>query len=243
MAHRRCAQRRSRPRSHVRGTGRPRPRRLGRSSTSGGGGDDPPGRRSRLRASLTSRRLDLRSALASYLVARDLPAHSFTPGAEGHCAICGLYDDALAQDLNVLNFERFKWGGTRHDSIIYAAFDLQQFHRAPRLEPTAADRELGRTILTTLRELPPGVTAAQAVTHLRPLKGNKSERQVLLDILGICGVLDTTDHHGYSDGFVPWSRRTLPSRRFIDQAYPACWWTSAAGISTKAVESVLPILA
>jgi hypothetical protein len=194
-------------------------------------------------ASLTSHRLDLRSALASFLIVGGLPDHSFTAGPHGgQCAVCGLYDDPAATDLNVLSFERFKWGGVRHDSIIYVAFDLQQFRLAPRLEPTAEDRRLGRTILETLDDLPPGTTASQAAAQLRCVKGNKAEREVLLDILGICGVLDTDDHRGFAKAFVPWSARDLPPQRFVDRAYPACWWRAAAGVNADAVKSVLPTL-
>lgn len=101
--------------------------------------------------SLTSRRLDLRSALASYVVARGLPEHSFTArSGSQQCAICGLYAEAAAEDLNVLNFERFKWAGVRRDSIVYVAFDLQQFLRAPRPEVRTEDADLGRTILDVL---------------------------------------------------------------------------------------------
>lgn len=195
-------------------------------------------------ASLTTRRLDLRSVLASFLIARGLPDHTFTasPGSR-QCAVCGLYTEPFAQDLNVLNFERFKWGGVRRADIAYVAFDLQQFRLAPRLEPTADDRQLGHTILATLNELPPGITTAQAAAQIRCVKGNKAEREVLLDILGICGVLDTADHHGYAEEFVPWSARDLPSRRFVDGTYPACWWTADEGVNAAAVKSVLPTLA
>lgn len=64
-------------------------------------------------ASLSNRRLDLRSALGSLAVARRLPEHSFVPvRASVVCAVCGL-SGRDEQDLNVLNFERFKWGGVR----------------------------------------------------------------------------------------------------------------------------------
>ncbi len=194
-------------------------------------------------ASLTTRRLDLRSALASFLVARGLPDHGFTASSGSRqCAVCGLDEEPFAQDLNVLNFERFKWGGVRRGDVGYVAFDLQQFRLAPRLEPTAEDRRLGRTVLATLNDLPPGTTTAQTAAHLRGVKGNKAERAVLLDILGICGVLDTENHRGYAEQFVPWSARDLPSRRFVDSAYPACWWTADAGVNAAAVERVLPSL-
>lgn len=58
--------------------------------------------------------------------------------------------------MNVLNFERFKWGGVRRDDIAYIAFDLEQFARAPRLAPTRADIEVGQQLIDALRGLPPG---------------------------------------------------------------------------------------
>lgn len=194
-------------------------------------------------SSLTSRRLDLRSALASFLIARALPDHRFTAMSSGRmCAVCGLYSGSASEDLNVMNFERFKWGGVRRDDLRYVAFDLQQFVRAPRLDATPDDRKLGRAVLETLRGLPIETTVAQAPSHLRLIKGNKAERSVLMDILGICGILDTADHRGYAEAFVPFADRRLPPYRFVDSAYPACWWQAAAGINLRAVNEILPTL-
>jgi hypothetical protein len=65
-------------------------------------------------ASLSTRRLDLRSAMGSYAVARHLPAHEFvrskvfTFGGDT-CGICGESRKVEKKmDMNVLNFERFK---------------------------------------------------------------------------------------------------------------------------------------
>lgn len=195
-------------------------------------------------ASLTSRRLDLRSALPSYVLARALPEHRYTAmRGSGQCAVCGLYAQAEAQDLNVLSFERFKWGGVRRDNLTYVAFDLQQFRHAPRVKATVEDIALGRALLKTLGELPATTTAVEAVRHLKMLKGNKAEREVLMDILGICSILDTSEHHGYAYEFVPAVQRDLPPYHFVDRAYPACWWRAAAGINMDAVNEVLPRLA
>ena len=154
-------------------------------------------------ASLTSRRLDLRSALSSYMIARVLPDHDFQDSPGGECSICGLYEGADPEDLNVLNFERFKWGGVRRDDPTYVAFDLEQLLRAPRLPATDEDIALGRAILATLAGLPADVTAPQAAKHLTALPGNKSERDTVLDILGICSILQTARHPGYVNQFVP----------------------------------------
>jgi hypothetical protein len=196
-------------------------------------------------ASLSTRRLDLRSALGSYAVARFLTEHEYQerPG-HGRCAICGQPRRAAAeaQDLNVLSFERFKWGGVRTDHIEYIAFDLEQFARAPRVTPTEADVSLGQQLIDQLRQLPADTTAAQAPAHLKMIDGNKAERDIILGILGVCGILQTTSQPGYSRSFVPYCDRQLPARRFVDQHYPACWWTAADGVNTTALSIFLPKL-
>src|SRR5689334_14844744 len=69
-------------------------------------------------ASLSTRRLDWRSALGSYAVARHLPDHPHRGPASGrYCTTCGSSGGpkhAGPHDLSVLNFERLKWGGVRH---------------------------------------------------------------------------------------------------------------------------------
>jgi hypothetical protein len=73
--------------------------------------------------SLGSRDLALRSALGSFAVARSLPAHEFTRDrSSGACRDCGLYlrpTSEQAENPNVLNFERLKWGGVRHTKVSY----------------------------------------------------------------------------------------------------------------------------
>lgn len=194
-------------------------------------------------ASLTSRRLDLRSALSSYMIATRLPRHVYRAAPrQPICPDCFVTSPEREEDLNVLNFERFKWGGVRRDNIVYAAFDLEQFRLAPRPNATEQDVTLGKQLLDTLRSLPPGTTAPAAAKHLRALKGNKAEREELLDILGICSILQTPQHPGHLTQFVPHWRRDLPPYRYVDRAYPVCWWRSDHGVNTAAVAEVLPRL-
>lgn len=195
-------------------------------------------------ASLTSRRLDLRSALGSFAVARVLPGHSFAPqtGRNG-CAVCGQPAHSSEEDLNVLNFERFKWGGVRRDDLRYVAFDLEQFTRAPREEPDDDALAVGRQLVTALRNAAPEATASRLAAQLRMVKGNTAERAVLLDILGVCGVLGTGEHPGYATAFVAAADRELPARRYVDQSYPVCWWKGRDGVDEDALRLLLPQLA
>src|SRR3954470_5045784 len=68
-------------------------------------------------ASLSTRRLELRSALGSFSFAAHFPDHRLVEHARGqmpsgrlHCPLCGLYGHSAAEqeDLNILSFERRK---------------------------------------------------------------------------------------------------------------------------------------
>jgi hypothetical protein len=199
-------------------------------------------------ASLTSRRMDLRSALASYALTRHLPDHPYTerPGGVG-CAVCGIASardgTAEPEDLNSFSQARFGWGGIP-GRIKYAAFDLEQFGRAPRLELTAADLSLGQQIIDYLRQLPPKTTAAQAARGITMVPGTRDQRNTLMEILGICGILHSPGHPGYADAFIPdWKAATdWPSQRFAFGVYPTWWWKAEGGVSRDSLRQFLPQL-
>lgn len=191
-------------------------------------------------ASLSTRRVEWRSALGSYSVGRWMPMHEAAQG-ERHCRICGLYDymHVKDHDLNVLNFERLKWGGVRHSDPIYAALDLELFSEAPPPAPTAEDLSIFREMIASIASVPPAVTSAQLQKHLpASLKANKAERDQLVAILGLCGVLGTAEHPGFGESFVPVHRRVLPDRHNVDMAYPACWWRGADGLNEDRLREV-----
>jgi hypothetical protein len=190
--------------------------------------------------SLTTRRLELRSALGSYAVARLLPEHDHVPWladrGEGktRCAICGLWDVEVDVDYNVLSFERYKWGGVRRDDLTYVQFDLDQFVE-PDEQPTDEDRSLFRQLLAALDSQPPDVTAPRAQAALKVLPSNKDERGIFLDIMGVCGVLETPEHRGYAQQFIRAAQRELPPLRFVERSYPVCWWRGSNGVNRDAL--------
>lgn len=186
--------------------------------------------------SLSSRQLELRSALGSFAVLQHFPRHA-APATTGACPVCGAYNRTpQREDLNILNFERLKWGGVRHEQPLYASLDLDLFARTDRRTPSPNDVRLLRELLDAIEAAPPKTSAAALEKHLaKVIKSNKPERDVLIGILGLCGILGTAAHPGYLRTFVPESARELPPRRFVDMAYPACWWTRSDGISKEAV--------
>ncbi|MEJ7891612.1 MAG: hypothetical protein WKF94_03130 [Solirubrobacteraceae bacterium] len=190
--------------------------------------------------SLRTRRLDLRSALGSFALGRHLTPHSFESSREGPwCAVCG-HPETRAIDRNILNFERFKWGGVRRDDLAYVWLDLMLFCEEEHPTADAVDRTFVGELLSEFERADPALTASAAGQELlRRVKGNKDERDVLIGILGVCSVLETTKHRGYKDRFVPYRDRELPSRRYVDQVYPACWWTASEGVNRDAASEFL----
>ena len=198
-------------------------------------------------ASLTSHRLDLRSALGSFAVARHLERHAHDPDSSGLCRTCGLRAEQRDIDRNVMSFERFKWGGVRHDDLVYVAFDLERFAAADHPEATSDDRALLGELLDELEAAPPKTTAAKAAAGLlRALKGNKAERAVLIDILGLCSVLQTSEHRGRGEVFPPRDRPLVSVAGMRSVAVckltaPAS--TDAEGLGQKLLREVLPEVA
>ncbi len=162
-------------------------------------------------ASLSSRRLDWRSGLASFQVAQHLSPHAYTPVTTGQsygpdgsvtrvshsCGVCrDAQDSVIAHDayknvdLNVMNFERIKWGGVRHGMLEYTWFDLRELAANPVPEPTAQDITLLRGILATAANCEPKDGPGALEQKLKPvIASSKAERQMLIDILACAGVL------------------------------------------------------
>jgi len=182
-------------------------------------------------ASLSTRRLDWRSALGSYAVFRNVREHEPMSEDGRSCDVCGLYLKRSVEDLNVLNFERFKWGGVRHTSPLYAMLDLELFLDSSVPKPSPSDIQIFRDLVRVLEQLPSGISGAALLGRLGTVfKSNKAERDTLVAILGYCGVLSTPGHVGFAEEFVPAKQRALPHHHFVDMSYPACWWRSEYGI-------------
>jgi len=191
-------------------------------------------------ASLSTRELEYRSPLGSYAHALHLIEHAFEPVEHLHskfCATCGLPPRVTA-DLSILNFERLKWGGVRHDEITFEMFDLEQLAEQEPRVPTQADWE------SLARILDLAASAPQSVTSLKRslgsvLSSNDPERDVLCHILAYLGVLAPVDCPSYHTAYVPFARRG-DGRPRSDQRYPLSWWTG--GLNPAAVEFWFPQL-
>lgn len=198
--------------------------------------------------SLSTRRLQYRSALGSYYYALAIPDHSHNE--PGTCYLCNWFPinpvDSPEKEFggyNVFNFERYKWGGVRHTHPEYALFDLEQFLLLPKVTPTEEDWNLLKSILHAMEELPPSKKVGayrELITKKKLLKSNKDEVQVLLNILGICGILSSEEAPGYCDRFVDvWHRS--PKEHTNDYEYPVNWWYVSDGVNNDRFQKVFGI--
>jgi hypothetical protein len=190
--------------------------------------------------SLSSRQLHLRSALGSYAVALHLQKHEFT--GDIFCNLCG-QTNTSSIDLNILNFERYKWGGVRHTSPDYIAFDLDMFRLLEIGSPTQEDIAIIIKIIEAIQQSDESTTPNHLEKKIsKLLKSNKEERKVLLEILSYCGILSPLNRPCFFDEFVPYNQRYLPDFHKIDWTYPICWWRGSDGVNQEALRYFFPII-
>lgn len=196
-------------------------------------------------SSLSTRRLDWRSSIGSYYIARLFTPHQYTPVESGHfykdgklaatshtCKICqnlkyGVigWERYVNEDLNVLNFERIKWGGVRHGELLYTLFDLEQFMKEQIPEPTDMDIEIFKDILNAINSCKQGdypSALRDKFADIPDLKSNKNERSVIVEILACIEVLKPMSYDRPVKGRYDWTYAT--------------YWRGEDGCNAESVE-------
>ena len=206
--------------------------------------------------SLSTRRLEYRSALGSYSFAKAVPAHAFMnshnetlAAAARHCYLCGWQAWAeepnsfdLRYGLNFKNYTRYKYGGNPVGilSIMDALFDLEQFLKLPAVTPTEDDTRIFKQILSCVDLLNASDKAGKlrdAVLKAKAFRCNKDEVSVLLGELGICGILAGKEYPSYDVYFANEYERD-PAEHKNDFAYPVNRWRAGDGINAEKLKEV-----
>lgn len=195
--------------------------------------------------SLSTRRLDWRSGIASYYIAKLITPHKYTPVESGYvykngkvisvshtCEVCknfkfGVIGNKkyIKNDLNILNFERIKWGGVRHGDLLYTLFDLKQFKKEHIPEPNETDISIFKNILNAVNTCKTGDFPSVLRDKLKDIpefKSNKDERSIIIEILACIGVLNPTSYDRTTSGKHDWT--------FVE------YWRGEDGYDFKVVE-------
>jgi len=182
-------------------------------------------------ASLSTRRLEWRSCIASWHVANQLTPHKYTPVISGqfyengeithtgyNCGVCkdtmnGIIGNEYYRenDFNILNFERIKWGGVRRGELLYTLFDLEQFQKDDIPKPTNEDISIFQSILKTIAGSNDGDYPGKLRDRLKDVAGlkyNKDELSILIEILACIGVLRPASYDRPERGKHDWTYAT-----------------------------------
>jgi hypothetical protein len=188
-------------------------------------------------SSLSTKQLDLRSGLSCYAFARNFPKHYFSFGSN-FCKICGLYKRKKQEtDINILNFERLKWGGVRLTDPVYIAWNLQMLNNEATPEPNDEDIAILNQMIRTINQCDELERPNQLEKKFAMiLKSNSNERRVIIDMLGICGILETKTYKGFFENFIPVNKRAVRPVNKTDWEYPVDWWTGKDGINKDALD-------
>lgn len=196
-------------------------------------------------SSLVTGKLEYRSILGSYWYANSVPKHE-CKNFERRCWYCNLHqwrekpdERELKTGVNVLNFERYKWGGVRHDTLDYAIFDLEQFLKLP--EVTKEEVEEGKKILLSmlhciddLNGLGKAGTYRDYLVKQKIIKENRNNIGRILNILGVVGILSGEDAPSYYEDFTPaWGDRRDPAEYKNDFVFPVNRWKVKDGVNKK----------
>ncbi|MBD5092138.1 MAG: hypothetical protein HDT36_01990 [Clostridiales bacterium] len=191
--------------------------------------------------SLSTRKLEYRSALGSYWYAIAIPEHESIDidrrfkGVD--CNLCNWHSE---NDINVLNFERYKFGGVRHTGADFALFDLEQFVKLPKVTPTQEDKDILLRILSCVNLLNDNNKVGKlrdTIIKERIFKTNRNEVDRIMNILGICGILSSNEFPCYFDKFVDQGARE-PVEFKNDFLYPANRWRKKHGINKECFKRV-----
>ena len=207
-------------------------------------------------SSLSTRKLEYRSALGSYYYLRAIPEHDFMKShneilatADVHCYLCGWSAwktipsrQDIKSGYNFYNWLRYKYGGSPIGSIgiNYALFDLALFLGLPKVTPTEEDKRIFREILSCVERLNSSDKAGKlrdTIAKAKILKSNKDELSVLLGELGICGILASDDFPAYDTYFANEYERD-PIEYKNDFAYPVNRWQARDGVNTERLNEI-----
>jgi hypothetical protein len=186
-------------------------------------------------ASLSSRKLEYRGYLGCWAVARVLPIHDLIPtkcpSGNIACRYC-LYCDTFERDIEYLNYidnMLMKFGGVRCDDTFIIGYCLEKFIEIEVPEPQQADFDIFNNLIETIIKLDTKEKPRDLEKKMsKILKSNKWERELILDQLGVIGLLETKEHKGY---FETYNLHQEPHPSWNDWVLPIVWWRGKDGIN------------
>ena len=190
-----------------------------------------------------------RSALSSLVWAKSLPEHSSatTKRNEGSCAVCGCshgLDHSEIVDWNEYGVFRYlpptQYG--REPNLTCAEYvlnDLREFEKLPEVEPRDEDYRILNDIFGVAKMMKPHNRDSALISEIRRRKlldATGNEICCLLGVLGICGVLESSEDKGFLHRFTNCDE--IVNYRDGLNFYPLYAWRGKDGINRDAVDEI-----
>ena len=182
--------------------------------------------------SLSSRDLDYRYILASFVYARSWFS----------------YDQGQTQEVpEKLTGSFFNWvkhkGGGIWGTIGKPIFYLEQFASMERRVASDVDVEIARSILEladSMEDEASGTALATSIRTAKLLPCTQAEAVGIVETLGICGILEALGHPGFLYSFTPPLERDTGDLR-QSLSYPLNWWRGADGVNWENAAEVFGV--
>ncbi|MFT3675460.1 MAG: hypothetical protein QM781_06135 [Chitinophagaceae bacterium] len=192
--------------------------------------------------SLSSGDLTYRACLASYIFASSIPEHTIDkqvyPSGNIACSYCG-HCETCPQNTEDLESELKNYGGVRVDQVFGATYYLHKFLSLPPVKPSKKDFDIFNNIIDAIL-LSENNTKPRDLEKIfgKIFRSNKGQREMIIDQMGISGILETEEHKGFKTQYTPPSLRVIPPVHTIDWFYPVCWWRGKNKINFETYDSL-----
>jgi hypothetical protein len=188
--------------------------------------------------SLSTRDLTYRPYLASYVFASSIPKHNIDkevyPSGNIACKYCG-HCETYPEDASYLESELVNWGGVRVNQVFGATFYLDRFVSLDKVKPSKKDFDIFNNVIDTILLSEDGARPRDLEKIFGKIfKSNKGQREMLIDQLGVIGILETEKYKGFHTKYTPLNLRVIPAVSKIDWIFPVCWWRGKDKINFEA---------
>jgi hypothetical protein len=117
------------------------------------------------------------------------------------------------------------WGGVRVDQVFGATYYLDKFLLLDKVKPSKKDFDIFNNIIDTVL-LSDNEAKPRDLEKIfsKIFKSNKGQREMLIDQLGVIGILESEKYKGFQTKYTPPNLREIPPVSKIDWTFPVCWW-------------------
>ncbi len=187
-------------------------------------------------SSLSSRDLGQRSSLSSFACGQNLPLHQKREQDKFSCSICSEFVKNNTVDLNILNFERLKFGGVRHLNPTYIWLDLSILSKYKISKPNENDIIILKNIIDTLKTASIRRLSETEKILKSIVESNKNEREGLISTFGFCGILNVPKYHPFHLKYTPACERDHSDYSKSDWPFPADLWLPKYGFNEESID-------